>query len=145
MKQEETIDFHIRRNWHKIMRIYNNEAAKQNATMSMAYILLSIDPDEGTPSTSLGPRMGMESRSLTRILKKMEEEGAIKRVQDKNDKRITRIVITKKGRGKRDQSRLAVIQLNETIQNKLTKEERNGFFQVMNKIHDVLDNTIIFD
>ena len=75
MKQEDTIDFHISRNWHKIMRIYNMEAAKQDATMPMAYALLSIDVEKGTPSTSLGPKMGMESRSLTRILKKMEEEG----------------------------------------------------------------------
>ncbi len=145
MKQEDTIDFHIRRNWHKIQRIYNAEAAKQDATMSMAYILLIIDLEEGTPSTSLGPMMGMESRSLTRILKKMEEEGVIKRVQDKNDKRITRIILTKKGKDKRSQSRLAVIKFNDAIQSKLSKEEQKGFFKVMNKIHDILNNTIIFE
>ena len=145
MKQEDTIDFHIRRNWHKIMRIYNIEAAKQDATMSMAYALLSIDSEEGTPSTSLGPKMGMESRSLTRILKRMEEEGVIKKVADKNDKRVSRLVLTKKGRDKRDQSRLAVIRFNEVIQTKLSSTEKKSFFQVMNKIHDILDKNQIFD
>lgn len=145
MKQEDTIDFHIRRNWHKIMRIYNMEAAKQDATMPMAYALLSIDIEEGTPSTSLGPKMGMESRSLTRILKKMEEEGVIKRVQDKNDKRVTRIVITKKGIEKRDQSRLAVIQFNKEVQSELSSSERKMFFQVMTKIHNILEKKQIFD
>ena len=145
MKQEDTIDFHIRRNWYKIMRMYNLEAAKQNATMSMAYALLSIDFDEGTPSTSLGPKMGMESRSLTRMLKNMEEEGAIKRVQDKNDKRITRIVLTKKGKEKREQSRLAVIRFNEVLHSKLTTSEKKAFFIVMDKINDILDENKIFD
>ena len=145
MKQEDTIDFHIRRNWHKIMRIYNLEAAKQNATMPMAYALLNIDMDEGTPSTSLGPIMGMESRSLTRILKKMEEEGVIKRVQDKNDKRVTRIVLTKKGKDKREQSRLAVIRFNTVVQNSLSENERKNFFQIMNKINDIIDTTPIFE
>lgn len=145
MKQEDTIDFHIRRNWHKIMRIYNLEAAKQNATMPMAYALLNIDMEDGTPSTSLGPIMGMESRSLTRILKKMEEEGVIKRVQDKNDKRVTRIVLTKKGKDKREQSRLAVIQFNTVIQNNLSENERKNFFQIMNKINDIIDTTPIFE
>ena len=145
MKQEDTIDFHIRRNWHKIMRIYNMEAAKQDATMPMAYALLSIDVEKGTPSTSLGPKMGMESRSLTRILKKMEEEGVIKRVQDKNDKRVTRIVITKKGIEKRDQSRLAVIQFNKEVQSELSSSERKMFFQVMTKIHNILEKKQIFD
>lgn len=145
MKQEDTIDFHIRRNWYKIMRMYNLEAAKQNATMSMAYALLSIDLDDGTPSTSLGPKMGMESRSLTRMLKNMEEEGVIKRVQDKNDKRVTRIVLTKKGKEKREQSRLAVIQFNEVLHSKLTVNEKKAFFVVMNKINDILDENKIFD
>jgi len=145
MKQEDTIDFHIRRNWYKIMRIYNIEAAKQNGTMPMAYALLSIDLEEGTPSTSLGPIMGMESRSLTRILKKMEEENVIKRVQDKNDKRITRIILTKKGKEKREQSRLAVIKFNQVIQSKLNESERKNFFQIMNKINDIIDTTPIFE
>ena len=145
MKQEDTIDFHIRRNWYKIMRMYNLEAAKQNATMSMAYALLSIDLDDGTPSTSLGPKMGMESRSLTRMLKNMEEEGVIKRVQDKNDKRVTRIVLTKKGKEKREQSRLAVIRFNEVLHSKLSVNEKKAFFVVMNKINDILDENKIFD
>lgn len=145
MKQEETIDFHIRRNWYKIMRIYNLEAAKQNATMSMAYALLSIDLETGTPSTSLGPKMGMESRSLTRMLKNMEDEGVIKRVADKNDKRVTRIVLTKKGKEKREQSRQAVIQFNEAIQSKLNSAERKSFFSIMNKINDLLDENQIFE
>ena len=34
-----------------------------------ALLLLSIDPEKGTPSTSLGPKMGMEATSLSRTLK----------------------------------------------------------------------------
>lgn len=145
VKQEETIDFHIRRTWHKIMRLYNYEASKYEATMSMAYTLLNIDLENGTPSTSLGPQMGMESRSLTRILKKMDEEGVIKRTPDKNDKRVTRICLTKKGIEKRDQSRLAVIKLNDIIQSDLTKKERNDFFNIMNKINKTIKTKHIFD
>lgn len=127
------------------MRIYNLEAAKQNATMSMAYALLSIDMETGTPSTSLGPKMGMESRSLTRMLKNMEDEGVIKRVADKNDKRVTRIVLTKKGKEKREQSRQAVIQFNRAIQSKLNSAEKKSFFSIMNKINDLLDENQIFE
>jgi DNA-binding MarR family transcriptional regulator len=127
------------------MRLYNYEASKYDATMSMAYALLNIDLDSGTPSTSLGPQMGMESRSLTRILKKMEEEGLNKRTSDKYDKRVTRICLTKKGIEKRDQSRLAVIKLNDIIQSDLTKKERNDFFNIMNKINNSIESKHIFD
>lgn len=144
LKQEKTIDFHIRRTWHKIMRLYNNEAAKHNATMSMGYALLNIDLETGTPSTSLGPLMGMEPRSLTRTLKKMEDEGAVRRASDKNDKRVTRIFLTKKGLQKREEARLAVIQLNQVLQNQLSEKELNSFFSIMNKINLTLEEEGFF-
>ena len=42
-----------------------------------------IDPKKGTPSTSLGPKMGMEATSLSRTLKTMEIKNLItrKRIQ----------------------------------------------------------------
>jgi DNA-binding MarR family transcriptional regulator len=77
---EETIDFPIRKVWSRISRIYNTEANKYGGSMAIGQILLNIDP-EGTPSTKLGPKMGMESRSLVRTLQTMEEEGLIKRIR----------------------------------------------------------------
>ena len=47
--------------------------------MATGFTLLSIDPEKGTPSTALGPKMGMEATSLSRILKTMEEKGLITR------------------------------------------------------------------
>ena len=88
MKPEETIDFHIRWAWHSIARMYNLEASKHGSTMSVGQTLLNIDLEEGTPSTKLGPKMGMEPRSLTRTLKTMEEKGLIFRQPDEIDKRI---------------------------------------------------------
>ena len=93
MKPEETIDFPIRKVWSRISRIYNSEASKYGGTMAIGQILLSIDP-EGTPSTKLGPKMGMESRSLVRTLQTMEDEGLIRRVPCTDDKRIVRIHLT---------------------------------------------------
>ena len=102
MKPEETIDFHIRWAWHGIARMYNLEASKYNSTMSVGQTLLSIDTKEGTPSTKLGPKMGMEPRSLTRMLKSMEEKGLIYRKVDKTDKRMVRIHLTDAGAKHRD-------------------------------------------
>jgi DNA-binding MarR family transcriptional regulator len=145
LKQDKTIDFHIRRTWHKIMRLYNYEASKQNATMSMGYALLNIDIEHGTPSTSLGPLMGMEPRSLTRTLKKMEQEGVIKRFPDKSDGRVIRIFLTPKGLQKREQAREAVLRLNHAMHERLTKSEQELFFKLMFKIDQVLEEETIFD
>jgi MarR family transcriptional regulator, organic hydroperoxide resistance regulator len=79
MKREETIDYHIRATWHAIARLYNQKASDHGATMAIGFVLLNIDVEEGTPATKIAPLMGLEARSLTRLLKTLEERGAIYR------------------------------------------------------------------
>ena len=79
MQKEQTIDHVLRATWQAVAKMYNEQAVKFESTMSMAFVLLNVDKENGTPSTSLGPLMGMEPTSLSRILKNMEEKGAIYR------------------------------------------------------------------
>ena len=75
--KEKTIDYTLRATWQAVARMYNDEASNYGATMATGFTLLSIDKEGGTPSTTLGPKMGMEATSLTRTLKSMEEKGLI--------------------------------------------------------------------
>lgn len=144
MRQEETIDFQIRGAWAKISRMYNVEAGKFGGTMSMGYILLNIDKD-GSPSTSLGPKMGMEPTSLTRILKKMEETGLIKRVPDSTDKRRVLIFLTTEGKKLRKVSKEVVIRFNESIKTRISKKKLAVFNEVITDLNLILDENNIFD
>ncbi len=143
MKPEETIDFHLRWLWQKIMRLYNSEAAKFSGTMSVGYILLNIDKD-GTPSTKLGPKMGIESRSLTRTLKSMEEKGLISRTQAENDGRLVLIHLTEEGKKYRDTSKEVVLRLNAYLQANIEPEKLDTFFEVASKMNSLLDSKTIF-
>ena len=82
--------------------------------MSVGYALLSIER-EGTPSTKLGPRMGMEATSLSRTLKSMEGQGLIERRQDEHDRRSVRVFLTEDGVKARRQIRELVIELNARL------------------------------
>lgn len=144
MKPEETIDFHLRWLWQKIMRIYNHEASKFGGTMSVGYVLLNIDK-EGTPSTKLGPKMGIESRSLTRTLKSMEEKNLIRRSANPDDKRVVLIHLTEDGKKYRDTSREVVIRLNQYLREHLEAEEVEVFFNVAKKINGLLDSPDIYE
>ncbi|MBP7515034.1 MAG: MarR family transcriptional regulator [Flavobacteriales bacterium] len=143
MRPEETIDHPIRWAWHRIARRYNAEAAKHGGTMSIGYVLLSIDP-EGTPSTKLGPKMGMEPRSLVRTLQAMEDEGLVKRVADKSDKRIVRIHLTAKGKQKRDVSKETVIRFNTAVRENISPAQLATFHSVMGKINELLEQDELF-
>src|ERR1041384_309846 len=105
MKREETVDFNIKAAWHAIARMYNQQALKYGGTMSIGFALLNIHTDEGTPATKIAPMMGLEARSLTRLLKSMEEKGLIYRETDKVDKRSVRIKLTDEGKKQREHSK----------------------------------------
>ncbi|HMG89981.1 MAG TPA: hypothetical protein VK589_07970, partial [Chryseolinea sp.] len=68
MRREETVDHNIKSAWHAISRMYNQQAGKHEITTSIGFVLLNIHSD-GTPATKIAPLMGLEARSLTRMLK----------------------------------------------------------------------------
>lgn len=145
MKPEETFDFPLRWAWHGVQRHYNLVATKHELTMTMGYVLLNIDVDQGTPSTQLGPLIGMEPGSLTRTLKTMEDKGYIKKASDENDRRMVRICLTKLGKSKREISRQAVLHFNEYLDQKISASKKQKFFEAMEIINETLNNDNIFE
>ena len=75
--KEKTIDYILRATWQAVSRMYNEEASKFDGSMAIGFALLSIDKEEGTPSTAISSRMGMEATSLTRTLKTLEEKNEV--------------------------------------------------------------------
>lgn len=144
MKPEETIDFQVRWAWYKIIKMYNTEAGKYGLSMSMGQVLLNIDKD-GTPSTKLGPKMGMEPRSLTRMLKSLEEKGLIYKEADKTDKRMVRIFLTDDGKKGRKMSRNTVLHFNNFVHDNISKTKMKHFFEVLEKMNSLIDNNDIYN
>jgi MarR family transcriptional regulator, organic hydroperoxide resistance regulator len=140
MKKEETIDFHIKWTWHAISRLYNVYSAQKDMTMSIGYVLLNIDMEKGTPATKIGPSIGMEPRSLTRMLKSLEEKRWIYRATDDRDKRFVNVFLTELGKEKRSFARLGVIAFNKAIQARIPEEELNSFIQTLDRIKDIVED-----
>lgn len=142
MKREETVDYNIKATWHAIARMYNAEASKYNLTVSVGYILLNIDIEEGTPATKIAPLLGLEARSITRTLRNMETEGFIYKVQDTKDRRFFRIFLTEKGKEAREKSRQTVKSFNKAITSNISEDELNSFFKVIGKINTIIDSNV---
>lgn len=145
MRREETVDYNIKAAWHAIARMYNQQAQKYDATMSMGFCLLNIHSDDGTPATKIAPLMGLEARSLTRLLKTMEEKGLIAREPDPSDKRLVRIVLTKEGREKKEKARESVLRFNDTIRALIPNEKLNVFFDVLQEINKTIEKNNIYE
>jgi len=145
MKREETIDHHVRTAWHGIARFYNQQAVKFGGTMSIGFALLTIHGDDGTPATKIAPQMGLEPRSLTRLLKSMEDKKLIIRKADKTDKRSVRIFLTKEGKKQRDNAKEIVIRFNELVRDEIPASKLNVFFEVIQQIQLLSKRTDIYN
>ena len=139
MKKEETVDYPIKSAWHAISRMYNQQAAEEGFTTAIGFVLININSKEGTPATKIAPLIGLETRSLTRMLKTMEEKGLIYKKADPVDKRSVRMFLTEEGKRKKEISVQSVKRFNEQVRAALTEEELASFFGVISKIQKVID------
>lgn len=139
MKKEETVDYPIKSAWHAISRMYNQQAAEEGFTTAIGFVLININSKEGTPATKIAPLIGLETRSLTRMLKTMEEKGLIYKNADPVDKRSVRMFLTEEGKRKKEISVQSVMRFNEQVRAALTEEELGSFFGVISKIQKVID------
>lgn len=145
MKAEETVDYNIKVAWHAISRMYNTQAAQNDITTSIGFVLLNIDQERGTPATKIAPLLGLETRSLTRILRSMEEKGLIYKQADSVDKRSVRIFLTELGLEKKEVSRQTVRHFNLKIREKISQNQLDVFFKVAAQITGMIEGKTLFE
>ncbi len=108
-----------------------------DSTMAMGFTLLSIDPKTGTPSTALGPKMGLESTSISRILNNLEKKALIVRKAHPLDGRSVLIHLTPEGIKMRDLSKSFVLDFHDKVMDKTSKIQLKHFFEVVDIINQI--------
>ena len=148
MKSSKTrfdlIDVNLRTLWQSVRRMYNEEAIKYGVTYGIGFTLLSIDPKKGTSSTSIGPIMGLEANSLSRLLKTMEINKLVYRKPNPHDGRGVIIFLTKKGLKKRGITKNKVIKFNKLIKDNITKKDFTIFLNTNNAIKNLISENTMF-
>ncbi|MEC4003675.1 MarR family transcriptional regulator [Flavobacterium sp. SUN052] len=142
--KDKTIDYVLRATWQAVSRMYNEEASKFDGSMAIGFALLSIDKEDGTPSTYISNRMGMEPTSLTRTLKTLEEKGLITRKKNPEDGRGVLIYLTDFGKEMRAQSKETVLKFNESVHKNISQEKIAVFMEVADVINDLITEKKIF-
>jgi DNA-binding MarR family transcriptional regulator len=142
--KDKTIDYILRATWQAVSRMYNEEASRFDGSMAIGFALLSIDKENGTPSTYISNRMGMEATSLTRTLKTLEEKGLIIRKKNPEDGRGVLIYLTQLGREKRVLSKETVLKFNETVKKNISEEKLSHFIEVSETINNLINEKKIF-
>lgn len=131
--------YRLRYAWLELSKMFNNVAAENDVTMSMGFVLLTINDEKGTPVTRIAPRMGMEPNSLSRILKSLEAKGLVYRHKSTTDKRKVYICLTDEGREKRNIAFNSVFNMEAAIKKDISERKLKAFFEVMNHIPGAIE------
>ena len=138
------VDFDMRQTWKNIEKMYNLEASKYDVTFSMSFTLISIDPKNGSPSTSIGPIMGLESNSISRILNSMENKNLIIRRPNPDDGRGILIFLTKLGLRKREIVIQKIRQFKNLLRTRIDQSDLEAFHRVSLQVNEIIEQGDIF-
>ena len=133
------VDFVMRQGWKNIEKMYNNEASKYDVTFSIGFTLISIDPENGSPSTSIGPVMGLESNSISRILNSMENKNLITRRANPNDGRSIIISLTKLGIKKREIVIQKIREFKSILRSRIDPSDLDTFLRVSKQVNEIIE------
>lgn len=132
--------YRLRFAWLELSKLFNSVAAGHDGTMSMGFVLLTINDEHGTPVTRIAPRMGMEPNSLSRLLKSLERRGMITRRKSDTDKRKVYICLTDEGRKMRDVALEIVFKMEEAIKRDIPEDKLRAFFEVMDLVPGAIES-----
>ena len=138
------VDFVMRQGWKNIEKMYNNEASKYDVTFSIGFTLISIDPENGSPSTSIGPIMGLESNSISRILNSMENKNLITRRPNPNDGRGIIISLTKLGLSKREIVIEKIRHFKNLLRSRIDQSDLEAFHRVSLQMNEIIEEGNVF-
>lgn len=133
-KHTETIDSKLKTAWQIISRLYNAEAVKHDITIAIGHFLLNVDSQQGAFAADIAPRLGTEDTSLSRLIASLEQNGLIERTADKTDKRRSKILLTEKGRQKKEVSKTVVRNFNRLARERIGKEKIETFLATLDEI-----------
>ena len=137
MKQQQTIDYHVKFAWQNMFNKYNQMASGFGITQAIGYMLINIDDEEGTAVSNLAGLLGVKATSLSRMLNNMEELGLIYRETSAGDKRSVKVFLTPFGIEKRKLASNVVIKFNEYLNEKLTAKEKEQLILTLDKVNQL--------
>ena len=83
---------------HAMARLYRPLLTPLGLTYPQYLVLVTLWAQDGQSVGALGEQLGLESSTLTPLLKRMEEAGLLTRTRSREDERVVLATLTDKGR-----------------------------------------------
>lgn len=134
----EPLDQKLKRAYLVLDKASKDSNTNSELTPTRAAVLLTIDYQQGTPVTQIGPGIGQDARSLYRVLEFMEKSKWVVRKNDKDDIRVTRICLTSLGKKKKELAK----EYHRNVGKQITQMLSNKKLSKLSELLDELLNNL---
>ena len=141
MERERALCFEFQKMHHIIIRTIHERLAAcgfDEVTVLHGHILgyLYCNSDRDIYPRDIVKEYEIGKSSVTNVLQLMEEKGYLTRTPDEKDGRLKKICLTEKGRETHLQTIAVINQLHRDMECGITKEEREVFFCILDKMRE---------
>lgn len=137
LKLEDQLCFSIYAAQHAFNRFYKPLLGPLGLTYPQYLVLLTLWEEDGLPVHAIGERLGLDSGTLTPLLRRMADGGFVTRQRDRLDERMVGIHLTAKG--KRLEAKAASFPQQIGAAASCSAGELNALRQLMFRLRDDLD------
>lgn len=115
---------------------FANEFSKFNIGAGQYVFLLNLYRNEGITQDELTSIVKLDKATTARALKKLEDEGYVKRVRREDDKRFYSIMLTEKAKEIKQDIYSIMNTWEEKMRNCFTDEESKELIRLLNKLNN---------
>ena len=101
-------------------------------------IALSLIPSTGIEMTPLAKKIGIDNRTLTRLIIRLEKNGWVKREVSPHDKRVTNVMLTITGNRLQNDLERQYEKIGDKVEQLVNPLERQSTLQHIQSLHWIL-------
>ncbi len=102
---DQMLCFEVYSTEHAFSRLYKSLLAPLGLTYPQFLVMVLLWESDDLTVNGIGGKLGLESSTLTPLLKRLEKAGMVQRQRDSEDERRVRVSLTQAGDRLRDQAR----------------------------------------
>ena len=127
----ETLFFRVSKSHRKLAgRLLDEHCFHRGQTP----LIFALSQEDGRSNSELADLMEVTPATITNMVKRMEKAGFVQRKRDPADERIKRVWLTSQGKGKVQDLRDVVMNLQGIAFGNFTDAEKNQFKNLMEKV-----------
>lgn len=124
---------------HRAMKRAKSKYEEFDLNRSQASILFTLHQRSSMSQKELAESLNMTPPSITSAIRKMEQEGYIRRRQDESDQRVMRLALTEKGAACVENVKRVADEMHELIFQGMSPEEIMLFRRLLIQINENLE------